>query len=135
MTANDPVREFLARRGCPEDVVSGGLQGLVADWERSVQQVEAGYPLGLDDYLNDLDGRQLLEDALDVASDIERVTATSRIQAADARMRSGVRPVDECLWGSRVAAAEGWTPERNWWYFSVPLKPGPLLQEDLDAAD
>jgi len=132
MTANDPVHAFLEARGCPDDVVAGGLEGLIAAWERSVKQTEAGYPLGLDDYLNDLDGRQLLEDALEVASEIERAAAAARISAADARMRRVVRPVSECLWGSRVADQEGWAADRNWWYFSVPNEPGPILREDLE---
>lgn len=134
MTANDPVRAFLENRGCPEDVVSGGLEGLVAEWERAVQQVETGYPLGLDDYLNDLDGRQLLEDALDVASEIERAATVARVKSADARMRRAVRLVNECLWGARVADQEGWSADRNWWYFGVPMNPGPILRDDLDTA-
>ena len=135
MTANDPVRTFLANRGCPEDVVAGGLEGLVSEWERAVAQVEEGYPLGLDDYLNDLDGRQLLEEALEVASAIERAAAVARIREADARMLRGARLVNESLWGSRVADREGWTAEQNWWYFAVPLEPGPLLRDDLEGGE
>ena len=135
MTSNDPVREFLAGRGAPEDVVSSGLDGLVAEWERTVRQIESGYPLGLDDYLNDLDGRQLLEDVLEVAAEVARDTATKRLEIADARARRNVRWVDECLWGARVADREGWTRDGNWWYFAVPRSPGPLLREDLDASE
>jgi hypothetical protein len=78
MTEDDSVREFLSDRGCPDEVVTAGLDGLVSEWERAVVQVESGYPLGLDDYLNDLDGRQLLEDALEVASEIERAAVCRR---------------------------------------------------------
>ncbi len=135
MTKPDPVREFLAERGAPEDVVSGGLDTLVAEWERTVRQIEGGYPLGLDDYLNDMDARQLAEDTLEVAAEGPRAAAASRLQAADARARRSVRLVGECLWGSRVAARESWTKDRNWWYFAVPRKAGPLFTEDLAASD
>ena len=135
MNADDPVRLFLVERGCPEDLVSGGLEGLVADWERVVKQVERGYPLGLDDYLNDLDGRQLIEEALEVAPPPQRAGVLERVQEADARMRQRIRLVGECLWGSRVAASEGWTAAGNWWYFAVPLKPGPVLAADLEAPE
>ena len=64
MMANVAVHVFLLSRGCPDDVVEMGLEGLLLEWERAVAQVESGYPLGLDDYLNDLDGRQLLEESL-----------------------------------------------------------------------
>jgi len=130
---SDDMREFLKERGCPDDVVAGGLEGLVATWEHTVSQVEAGYPLGLDDYLNDLDGRQLLEDALDEAPAGTAAALRGRVEAADARMRRHVNRVDECLWGERVAAAERWDADRNWWYFAVPRQPAGMLREDLEG--
>lgn len=132
MTQPEPVRRLLEERGCAEDVVAGGLEGLVAEWERTVRQVDDGYPLGLDDYLNDLDGRQLIEDALDVASESQRLALEERVHRADERMRALVKMLGECLWGRRVAEVEGWTPDEQWWYFAVPASPGPLLREDLE---
>ncbi|TMQ74175.1 MAG: hypothetical protein E6K81_00835 [Candidatus Eisenbacteria bacterium] len=133
MSGRDPVRRFLAERGVPAGMVAAGLPGLIAEWERTVAQIETGYPLGLDDYLNDLDGRQLLAEAVALAAADERPPATERIGRADARARAHLRAVGECLWGARVAEYEGWTPEVNWWYFAVPRSPGPLLREDLGA--
>ena len=83
------------------------------------------HPLGLDDYLNDLDVRQLIEDAWDHAGAAERRALEPRLIAADERMRALVHPVAECLWGDRVARREGWSAEANWWYFSLPRRPGP----------
>ena len=45
-----PVRDYLRRSGAPYSVVAQGLRGLVENWERVVDQVVAGYHLGLDDY-------------------------------------------------------------------------------------
>jgi len=131
--STDDLREFLRGRGCPDDVVAGGLEGLVAAWEHTVAQVEGGYPLGLDDYLNDLDGRQLLADALNEAPEGVSAPLRPRVEAADQRMRRHVSRVDECLWGDRVAAAEQWDAERNWWYYAVPRQPAGMLREDLEA--
>lgn len=130
--ASDKVSEFLRSRGCADDVVAAGLEGLVSEWERVVDQVREGYPLGLDDYLNDLDSRQMLEDALELAPDDEQTVARERVRTADLRMRTVVTPAAECLWGARVASVEGWNPERNWWYFNLPRSPGTMLREDLD---
>jgi hypothetical protein len=129
----DPVRRLLRESGCEDHVVQAGLAGLVEAWEKAVAQVEAGYPLGLDDYLNDMDGRQILVAALDQAGGPAAEAAlANRVRAADTRMRKVVRQVDECLWGDPVADAEGWTPDENWWYFSLPRAPGPELREDLE---
>ena len=131
MSSMDPVRRFLGQRGSAEHVVAAGIEGLVADWEETVAQIEAGYVLGLDDYLNDMDGRQLLAEALPLAPAAERLHAQARVSQADARVRAHLRPLRECLWGERVAATEGWRPDTNWWYFTAPEAPGPGLQGEL----
>jgi hypothetical protein len=129
---DDRVRALLREKGAPDDVVKSGLMGLVAEWERTARQVEEGYPLGLDDYLNDLDGRQLLEEAMGVATEPERDAVAPRVRQADALARAHLETVHECLWGSRVAQSEEWTPQHNWWYFAVPIEPGPMLRDDLE---
>ena len=131
---NDPVREYLQEKGCGDHIVSGGFVGLVAHWEKVVAAVSEGYHLGLDDFLNDLDARQLLEEALSVALPDEIQQQLARIQAADAKVKSLLLPADECLWGDEVAEEEGWTREQNWWYFGVPRQAGAALQEELGAA-
>jgi hypothetical protein len=74
----EAIREVLVRRGCPPHVVEGGADGLIAGWRRFVSQVEAGYPMGLDEYRNDLDLRSLIEAAglaADVADEDRRLRA------------------------------------------------------------
>jgi hypothetical protein len=133
MNETDAVRRFLSERGCTDDVVEGGLEGLVSGWEHTVGQVGSGYPLGLDDYLNDLDGRQLLEEALALAPWSANPALMKRLSEVDARMKALVVPAPACLWGEAVAEAEGWSAEHEWWYFSLPRSPGPVLREDLEA--
>jgi hypothetical protein len=122
MKKKDPVKDFLEEKGCSQNVVEGGIPGLIKSWEQVVEEVSKGYALTLDDYLNDLDGRQILEEALAVAPEAEKKKIRERIAGADRRMQALVEPAAKCLWGSEVAEAEGWTPEKNWWYFSRPKK-------------
>ncbi len=129
----DPVREYLQEKGCGAHIISGGFVGLVENWEKVVASVAQGYRLGLDDFLNDLDARQLLEEALAVALPDEIQEQLARIQAADAQIKSLLLPADECLWGDEVAAEEGWTREQNWWYFGIPSNAGNALRTDLIA--
>jgi hypothetical protein len=131
VTPGDPVSEFLARRGCPPHVVAGGLEGLLARWERVVDEVDAVYRLGLDDYLDDMDLRQLLEEALAVAPPAAGDAVAPRLREADERMRELVVDWGRCLWGEEQAREHGWTPERNWWYFTRPAGPGLELREEL----
>lgn len=125
----DSVREFLKRRGSAEHVVRGGVPGLVENWERVVESVTRGYNLGLDDYLNDMDGRQLLDEALKLGE--AEQAYIERVRRADESMRHLVRPIGRSLWGEKNAKEHGWSAEKNWWYFAVPVNAGPELTDDL----
>ncbi|MCG3161594.1 MAG: hypothetical protein JMDDDDMK_02783 [Acidobacteria bacterium] len=131
---NDPVRDFLRERGCADYVVEGGLAGLIESWEKTVQSVEDGYSLTLDDYLNDLDARQLIAEALLVASDDQRAEIAARLNRADEKMRSLTEPATVCLWGKEIAEEESWTAKDNWWYFARPVNADPELLAEIDEA-
>lgn len=122
MKTADVVKNFLRDKGCADFVVTNGLQGLVKNWESFVKTVKEGYEFGLDDYLNDLDNRQLLEETLAVAPPGEKQKYLQRVHRADEKMRALVKAAGKCLWGNEVAETEGWTAETNWWYFARPVQ-------------
>lgn len=132
MARKDPVADFLKARGCPAHVIRGGLTGLIESWENTVGSIERGYTLGLDDYLNDMDGRQLIEEALGIAPDREKKKHIDRLRQADARMKKLLAQARQCLWGDEVAEAEGWSARKNWWYFMKPIKAGPDLLAEIE---
>jgi hypothetical protein len=113
--------------------VNGGLPTLVEDWEKTIRSVAAGYPMTLDDYLNDLDARQLIADVWIIARDDQRAGVAARLSRADEMMRHATRPVPVCLWGRGVAEEEGWTPTENWWYFARPVHAVPELLEEIES--
>jgi hypothetical protein len=127
----DSVREHLRQIGASDRIVDGGLKGLVDAWDAVVNSVARGYSLDIDSYLNDLDTRQLLEEVLSASPESEKQYYLERVDRADRLMKKSVKPVGRCLWGEAVARKEAWSPGRNWWYFSVPIRPGKELLEDL----
>jgi len=132
MSTPDPVRDFLRKRGCAEHIVKGGLRGLVENWESVVGSVKQGYHLGLDDYLNDLDGRQLLEEALAITPREQKEECLDRVRRADELMKTLVKPAGKCLWGDEVAETEGWTAGKHWWYFTRPIQANPELLSEIE---
>jgi hypothetical protein len=126
--SGDPIRRFLRARGVAEHIVAGGIEGLMAAWEQTAAAIEAGYSLTLDDYLNDLDARQILEIVLRAIPHPDG-PLLDRLRAADARVRAATVPARQCIWGD--GGERGWTARRNWWYFVVPRAPGPDLADDL----
>jgi hypothetical protein len=131
MPPPDPTQDFLKRRGVRPDLATGGLAGLIDRWAEVVGQLRAGYSLTLDDYLNDMDVRQLIEETLPHASVRAHKQATVRLFTLDEEAQSVLVLTPRCLWGPKVEAAKGWTPEQNWWYYAVPRNPGPQLKADL----
>ena len=129
--SDDPIRRYLRERGSAAHVVAGGVEGLVLRWEETAAAVSAGYALTLDDYLNDLDGRQILEDVMRSMPPADGGLAR-RIGRADALMRAATVPAGRCVWGDDERP--GRDPVRSWWYFVVPGRPGEDLVADLRVA-
>lgn len=117
---SDVVREYLRRQDYADHVVRGGLEGVVCRWERFVESVASGEPQEIDDYLNEMDGRRILEEALTVAPPDEQSLWLPRVRAADGSMRSHLIPTEECLWGEHNARKYGYTREHDWWYYHRP---------------
>ncbi len=132
MTGRDAssLEDFLREEGAPDAVVRGGLEVLLAGWERAVAAIEAGYGGDYEDYLSDLDGRQLLAQALERVTRAQAAAITARLVELDRRVRAATTPIERCLWGNIVADEEGWSPEDNWWYFARPIHgPEAFLEE------
>jgi hypothetical protein len=128
----DLIRDFLKKKGCPEHVVKGGLEGLIETWETVVTEISHGYDLTLDDYLNDMDGRQLIEEAIPFASTPAHKALIKKLGRLDKIVKTLIVPTEKSLWGESVAKERNWTPETNWWYFNHPEHPGPDLRDELE---
>jgi hypothetical protein len=110
----DPVRAFLVKRGASERLVEGGLNALLDEWDRVVTSIADGYPPDtLDDYLNDMDVRQILDELRDGAPRAFDSTALARLEEADWRVGVLLIPAVSCLWGKASAIKHGWRAERE----------------------
>jgi hypothetical protein len=131
MPPSDPSQAYLKSRGCPPHVVAAGLTGLLDYWRDTITALRAGYNLPFDDYLNDMDARQLIDDALPHTTPRGHKQAIVRLYDLDEQARPLLKPTDKCLRGPKAESDHHWTPEHNWWYFSIPQSPGPILAADL----
>ena len=110
------VEEYLRENGYPDHVVKEGRVGLIRKWREFVEQVERGYPLGLEDYRNDLDVRAILEQA---------GVVDERVKALDERLKTLLTACDKRVWES--------APGDPFWDFGHPKNAGPELLNDLRA--
>ncbi len=131
MITHDAVRELLKERKAAEHVVRGGMEGLVDAWETTVKSAQKGYTRGLDDWRNEVDARNLLAAAMEVAHPAQKKSMKLRLDAADAKFWKACESTDACVWGVGNAERETWTATKEWWYFLVPKKAGDTLSKDL----
>jgi hypothetical protein len=108
------IQDYLRANGYPEHIVRDGRAGLARKWREFVEQVERGYPLGLEDYRNDLDVRAIL--MLAGAADHE-------VRALDDRFQQLLTATNVRVWES----AEG----APFWDFGYPSNAGADLKNDL----
>lgn len=109
------VQEYLRENGYPERVVARGRVGLLEKWRAFVEQAESGYPLGIEDYRNDLDVRGIL--ALAQADD------DAGVRALDQRLQQLLTATAVRVWES--------LPSARFWDFGYPRNAGKLLLRDL----
>jgi hypothetical protein len=127
--SRERAKRFLHDYSSAEEVVQRGVPYLLTRWRRTSLAVTRGYPGDLDEYLNDMDVRQLFEDVRDcLATEGVEIPPPS----GDRTVRRFLVPAIACLWGAANAAKHGWTAEKNWWYFTHPRKLLQPLRDDLE---
>ena len=125
------VAAFLRERGLADEIVQEGVDGLLARWEQAARDAERErYPFGIEDWLDELDGRQLLEDLGRAVSGALSEACAARLKEADVRLQAATVAVGHCLWGDALASRMDWHPAREWWYWRAPH----AVNEDFDGA-
>jgi len=108
------VQTYLSENGYPEHIVREGRAGLLRRWQEFVEQVEAGYSFGLEDYRNDLDTRAILRLAQ---------SEDAAVQALDERLKRLLIATDRRVWES--------APNDPFWDFGYPSNAGAELRDGL----
>lgn len=131
--SGDPVEEYFAKRGVSEGVRKKGLRGLVADWV-AIAQSAAHYNLTLDDWVNDLDLRDIIAGALALAPESEHRALRDTLERADNEFRAATLASEQSAAHGSTPKARDYDSSRQWWYFRYPAHPGDSMRADLRAA-
>jgi len=116
------VREYLIDEQYPKHVVSGGLPHLVANWEATAAGIRDGSPAYVmyEEFLNDMDGRRILQECLDLLRADEAAAVRRRVAQADQLFRDATLPTAHCIWGDATADERGYSRDKDWYYFRRP---------------
>jgi hypothetical protein len=114
----------------PPDV--DDLRELIEQWSEFAGDLHRnGYGFDLDNWLNDVDVRELILEALPMFGREELGELAPKLEAADQTFLDGTREFKHCVWGSRTARKEKWTAQKNWWYFRTPTRSNTDLEDGL----
>lgn len=118
--AMDPLTHYLQTRTSAEHIWKQNANELVANWEKCIDEIRNGYKGGLDDYLNDMDLRQIIADCLCFVRASFTPALINRIEFADKELTSLTKELPECLWGESLAERFDWTRANSPWYYRLP---------------
>lgn len=104
----------------------------VARWAKIVEQLERGWRFDLDDWLNDMDLRQLIHDGWPLYGPDEKGEVEAAIRRADSHFLLHTVDAGKCLWGRKTAKRERWSAKANWWYFRTPRKASSAFIEEVE---
>jgi hypothetical protein len=114
----------------PPDVAE--LRDLIDQWaEFSAGLERKDYTFDLDNWRNDVDVRELIEEALPMFSREEMGDHALKLDQADVAFKANTRPFRRCVWGHGTQKKEKWTDESNWWYFRTPRRSNAQLEDEL----
>lgn len=131
-SVNDPVRRYLKSRGVSSELIEGGLEAAIDRWD-VISRTAKTYDFTLDDWLNDMDLRDIIAGAMGVAEAAERKAVSERLEKADNRLREATVQTGS-IWGAAMSGDMAPDPKKAWWYFRRPMDPGETMQEDLEAS-
>ena len=114
----------------PPDV--GEIRELIDQWSSfATDLARKNYTFDLDNWLNDVDVRELILEALPMYDADDLGDLALRLEQADSIFKAATRPFRGCVWGKGTARKERWTAEKNWWYFRAPLVSNAQLEDEL----
>jgi hypothetical protein len=119
----DKVRQYLQSKNYPNHVIEGGLERLLSSWEDVGRRLGEKYEAYINyyDFLNDVDGRRILEECLDQLTIAEKMPFIERIGVADSEFKTNTVSSVELIWGRDYESSVKYSPEKNWYYFRRPL--------------
>lgn len=115
------IKKYLGPINYTKHIVSGNLNQLVKNW-RHTTEIELQNPNYLiEEYLNDLDGRNLIAKIL-LQFNGHLAPIDDLIQEIEEIDRKFIKQTisTPCIWGHRNEIKHHWNEKDQWWYYRLP---------------
>jgi hypothetical protein len=115
---NDSIKKVV--KNCADFVVRDGLNYLIPKWRKFTNSVSENDGSTIDDNLNDLDARKIIDTILPLLAEQEKDRIMSEIYFCDTQYISKTFEVRDCLWGLENELIHGFTRQNNFYYYRAP---------------
>jgi hypothetical protein len=105
---------------CSYNVVTYGLNYLIPCWGELAGKADYNDGSIIYEYLNDLDGRRLIDQILAVLPAQNRAEIFSVVESYDKQFVEKTFEVRDCLWGNEAELKHGYSREKNFYYYRAP---------------
>ena len=113
------ITQYLQKKGSAEHVIKGGVQYLLESWKNTVTQELENKDYIWEEYLNDLDSRELLAEIVKIVDMGTAKLITTNLANLD-KLFIEKTEASKCVWGENNKIRNNWDPKVNWWYFRIP---------------
>ena len=117
---SDSIREYLQSKHYAKHVIDGGLEYLLKRWEWLVNSVTHGHEWGYEEWVNEMDGRRILEEVLTLLPLEEQVSLRAQVTELDEQLKTCLTPDSDGIVDIKAIRRFGYTADRDWWYFHIP---------------
>lgn len=107
---------------CMHLVTKHGLNYLIPCWQENVEMLDLEIHEGLmvDEYLNDVDARNIIDRILHVLPNNVRTAVEADLKPIDALFLKKTQETEMCIWGNENEQRHGWNHENQWYYYRAP---------------
>ena len=103
-------------------------ESLIDGFAQAIEQLKSGYPLGLDDYTNELTAREIIQEVIDEAPEEAFPRLQRQLDELDEEFRQTTIKLAEPVFAADESTRD---PEKFFYYWRVPRNPGKEMLEDL----
>ena len=116
----DPAREYSRRKRFSSLVIYGTFDYLLKGYEVTVKDIVSENYTMFEEYLNDMDGRRILEELIEVAGDSAPYGVREKMWQLDSKIIPFLQPSFNCIRGNKNALKNSYLPQKHWYYFALP---------------
>ena len=127
----DTAREYSRRKRYSSLVIYGTFDYLLKGWEATVRDVALEKCIMFEEYLNDMNGRKILEELIEVAGDSAPYGVKEKMWLLDSKIIPLLQPSFNCIYGNKNALKLSYLPHQHWYYFALPKFIGTEWEQNI----